>query len=623
MTNQESYQKAIEQWSLGEYLKAIHYFKQAVRTKPDDDHYWYALGGAYHTQKKYRGARFCFEKSLAINPNQEELVYLLCEINYLLGDHKSVRKYSQLVDLSKSKNIEISYKIALSFKELGEFDRAGEICAEIIEANDDFWKAKLLAAELLKMQGFVGEVRPLLLETLNQYPDLWKAWNELANCEMSLGNDEEALFAFSQAEKCAPDTEKAVFGSNYLFEFSSGNRTPQAILQAHESWSEKYSAKNTNFSYKQKSENHKIHVAYLSADFRTHSVSHFIHGILESHSRENFFITLLSNTEEDSRTKTFKELCDKWIDLKKINDDEAIHMLRDLNIDLLVELSGHTGRNKLPLISNRIAPVQISYIGYFATTGLTEMDYWITDSVIHPQNTKELSTEVIARLSRCYLAYVPPLASPHVSAAPVIDNQYITFGSFVDSRKISDYSIMLWSEILQRVPNSKILIKNKSCRSPIYCSEILEKFVLCQIHKDRILFSRAQALQVDHLSMYGNIDIALDTYPASGCTTTAEALWMGVPVLTRLGDLMVSRNSASLLHALNLQDWIAETDEEYVEKGVQFAKSIDQLILLRQGMRERFIQSELYDSQDLTKHLEAFYLHALQEKTGQHIEIKL
>ncbi|WP_338441497.1 tetratricopeptide repeat protein [Synechococcus elongatus IITB4] len=615
MTAQESYQNAVDQWSLSEYQKAIQYFKKAVRSEPSNDHYWYALGGAYHTQKKYRGARFCFKKSLEKNPNQIDTITLLCEVCYLLKDYKAVIEYSSLVEITTINNVDILYKIALSFKETGNLSYSGKVCAQILETDDSFWQAKLLAAEVLRIQGYVGEARALILELIDQKPKVGKFWNELGVNEIDLVHEEEALAAFRKAEEYAVDAEKLIIGSNYLFEFSSRLTSPQEILEAHLEWAKKYSIDQKICSKKplirKNKSKQKINIAYLSGDFRTHSVSYFIQGVLDYHDRDKFNVILLSNTEEDEKTKDFKGKADTWIDLKDLDSEKAVLQIKDLDLDVLVDLSGHTGRNKLNLLSCKLAPVQITYIGYFATTGLSTIDYWITDKVIHPNDTEELSTETIIRLPRCYVAYTPLDTSPEVLESPAVKNRYVTFGSFVASRKISDYSIILWSSILNFVCDSKLFIKNRSCRSLIYKSELLEKFELCGVDRARIILNDAKVTTEDHLAMYGRVDIALDTYPASGCTTTAEALWMGVPVLTRIGDLMVSRNSASLLHALNLQDWIAETDEEYIEKGVLFAQSIDQLVLLRQGMRERFIQSELYDSQDLTRHLENFYSEAL------------
>ncbi|QFZ92969.2 tetratricopeptide repeat protein [Synechococcus elongatus] len=619
------YQQAIEHWKLEQQDSALQYFKKATKLEPSNDHYWYALGGVYHTNKKYKGAKFCFERSLAINSCQPDISLLLCEINYALSNYSSVVQCSELIDLKSVQNTEILYKIALSLQEIGQVAKAGEVCAHILEIDDQFWQAKTLAAELLRKQGYVGEVKVLLLELLQQNPTFGNAWNELAICEMAMGNEESALAAFTQAETYTQTIKASLIGSNYLFEFSSGLRTPQEVLQAHQTWASKYfDLQNQSIKLPVFDSVRKVKIAYLSGDFRSHSVSYFIQGILESHLREQFEIILLSNTKrEDKKTDVFKALADQWIDIKDLDDEDITQQIKALKIDILVDLSGHTDGNKLSILSQQIAPVQMTYIGYFATTGLPTIDYWITDEVVHPLETPELSTEKIIRLPRCYLAYQPSPEAPIVAETPALKNGFITFGSFVASRKISDYSVMLWAAILQEVPNSQLLIKNRNCRSSIYRSELLDKFALCGVDSDQIILDEAKPSLAEHLEIYNKIDIALDTYPASGCTTTAEALWMGVPVLTRLGDLMVSRNSASLLHALNLQDWIAETDEEYIEKGIQFAQSIDQLVLLRQGMRERFMQSELYDSQDLTRHLEDFYLKALQEKLSGNREVRL
>jgi predicted O-linked N-acetylglucosamine transferase (SPINDLY family) len=274
-------------------------------------------------------------------------------------------------------------------------------------------------------------------------------------------------------------------------------------------------------------------------------------------------------------------------------------------IDILVDLAGHTGKNRLRAFTFKPAPIQCSYLGYFATTGLAAMDYWLTDEVLTPADTVEQSSETIYRLPRSCLVYEAPDVAPAVVERPA--GGPVTFGSFNDLSKVSAAAVEVWSEILRRVPGSRLLMKARQLAGEAECSAWEARFAAQGIEAERLILRSRTEGQAEHLAMYGEVDIALDAIPRTGGATTAEALWMGVPVISLAGERFIERLSATMLNAVGLDELVAMTTADYIEKAVALAGDAERQRVLRQGLRARMASSPLCDARGLAQALEAAY----------------
>ncbi len=286
-----------------------------------------------------------------------------------------------------------------------------------------------------------------------------------------------------------------------------------------------------------------------------------------------------------------------WRDIYGRSDAEVARQIREDGIDILVDLSGHTSHNRLAVFAQKPAPVQVSWVGYPNTSGLTQIDYRLTDALADPQgDSDEFYTEHLWRLPHGFLCYWPPTWAPRVAESPSRTLGYVTFGSFNNRQKIGVECVALWAKVLQAIPDSRLLIKSVfGVDERASRDALVNQFVSLGISAERIRIESAKASQEEHLAMYSEIDIALDTFPYHGVTTTCEALWMGVPVVSRQGDRHVSRVGASLLTNAGLGDLIADSDEQFVEIASQLAADIDSLSVIRGALREVVKTSRLTD----------------------------
>lgn len=380
----------------------------------------------------------------------------------------------------------------------------------------------------------------------------------------------------------------------------------QAIYVEHLRWAERHAgvAERTTFENEPTRER-QLRIGYVSADFRyTHPVSYFIAPVLREHDRREFLITCYSNVARpDAATERMSGLADRWRNIHGLSDREAMAQMRADGIDILVDLSGHCGGNRLLLFARRASPIQVTWMGYPDTTGLRTMDYRVTDGIADPAGESDAyHTEELVRLNSGFLCYEPPTEAPPVSALPSWFRGQVTYGSFQYPAKITPAVIRCWAEILRRVPMSRLFLHH--CFSGY--SKTRERLAEQGIGPERVYFLGDVPLR-KHLGLYSHVDIALDTFPYNGTTTTCEALWMGVPVVTIEGALHAGRVSTSILTRVGLAGMVAKSMDGYIERAVALAADLDRLAQIRVSLRPRMAQSPLLDAKGFTRGLEAEY----------------
>lgn len=353
----------------------------------------------------------------------------------------------------------------------------------------------------------------------------------------------------------------------------------------------------------------RLRIGYLSKDFARHSVAYFIEPVIASHDRSRFEIFCYSNNPKpDAVTERIEKTAEHWRDIAFVSNEEAFRQITNDGIDILVELSGHTTGNRLYLLSRKPAPVQVSYLGYPVTTGLADIDYRIVDAITDPPGEADaVHTEALVRLPGGFLTYLPGQDPPAVTPPPVAARGHITFGSFNNPIKINAEVVTTWARILQAVPGSRLLLKGLTFSSNAATDHFREMFAVQGIGAERIELMAWHPEVKSHLELYGQIDIALDPFPYNGTTTTCEALWMGVPVLTLGGDRHSARVGASLLAAVGLSEFVSSSRDEYVACAVRLAADPARLAALRTSLRQRMQSSPLLDAEDFTRKLEAAY----------------
>ena len=355
-------------------------------------------------------------------------------------------------------------------------------------------------------------------------------------------------------------------------------------------------------------EERKIHIGYISPDFREHAIANFLSPFFKDYDAENFSVTCYSTGKKDSVTKKLKDFKVAWRDLIGKNFLEAAQIIYEDEVDILVDLSGHSQDSCLPILAYKPAPVQICALGYTASTGLDAVDYFFSDKICSPErNSLDTFTEKILRLDTCCLCYAPELIREMPAQelrAPLLKNGFITFGSFNNFAKVSEDVLYIWRAILDGVPGSRLILKGK-----IFSLDDGKALVKNKLRKMSFPLERVEMrpYSPDYLEDYKDIDIALDTFPYTGGTTTCEALYMGVPVITFRGKTHGARLGASIMTAADVAELIAFSPMDYVKKALQLSRRKELIAAYHVGLREHITNSALMDSKKYIGELEKVY----------------
>ncbi len=342
----------------------------------------------------------------------------------------------------------------------------------------------------------------------------------------------------------------------------------------------------------------RLRVGILSPDLRAHSCAFFLEPLLRHLDPAQFEVYLYhDHFREDAVSQRLKTHAAVWRNFVGQPANAVEAAIRSDQPDILIDLAGHTGMmSRMPLFAKHLAPVQINYLGYPNTTGLTAMHYRLTDAVVDPVGEADaLATEKLLRFAPTAWAYEPAPDAPVVGSAPVASNGHVTFGCFNNVAKISDTTLALWARVLAAVPNSKLLLKGRGLGDEAMRQHYLGRCYAAGLSADRVELIERTATTEGHLALYGRVDITLDTFPYHGTTTTCEALWMGVPVVTLMGDRHVARVSGSLLTAVGRPEWVAQTADDYVRIATQLASDPAALATIRAGLRDQVKNSALGD----------------------------
>ena len=421
---------------------------------------------------------------------------------------------------------------------------------------------------------------------------------------------DEALAVYQRLVRQQPGFSQAYAG--YLFLLVLLGEDPPAVCAAHRRWAEvnaeplrERGAALRNPPDPQR----RLRIAYVSADFREHAISSFIEPIMARHDPAGFDVYCYSSTEKvDAITERMRSQVSCWRDIRWSNDQAASDLVRSDAIDILVDLSGHTTGNRLGVFARKPAPVQIAYLGYPATTGLSAMDYRLTDALVDPPGASDgYYTEKLLRLPHSLWCFTPSADMPAPAPVPASRSGRITFGSLNAMAKLTPKMIALWSRLLASVPASRLLLA--AVPQGEARERIAAEFARHDVPAQALSF-HASMERERFWALHGEIDIALDAYPYNGATTTCVALWLGVPVVSLAGNLLWSRCGLSLLSGVGLSDLVAHAEDDFLRIARELANDRERLTQLRQRLRARMLASPLMDAQRFTRDLEALYRQA-------------
>jgi protein O-GlcNAc transferase len=481
--------------------------------------------------------------------------------------------------------------------------------------------AALRAADAAARAGRLGAAVEAYRRAAALDPAAVNAHLGMGNVMLDLWMTDDAVAAYARALALAPRStpirSALLFHRHYASAIDA-----QALFEAHREAGALLMAKvPPPVAAARPAPGRRLRVGYVSPNFSRHSVGYFIEPVLRCHDRAQFEVfCYYAHPKADDATARFRALADAWRDVPETDGAELAAMIRADGIDVLVDLAGHSKMHRLAAFAHKPAPLQLTWLGYPDTTGLPAMDLRITDAVADPAPQADaLYSERLVRIDGGFLCYQPPDDSPPVAPA-VNAADRVVFGSFNNIAKLNAGTVRMWSEILDAVPGARLVLKSASLNYAETADRVLEAFEHCGIAAGRVEVRGWIAQRGQHLGMYEGIDIALDTFPYNGTTTTCEALWMGVPVVTRAGDVHMARVGASLLHAAGLDALVARGARDYVDRAVALARDEARRRELRATLRERLAASALLDHAGFTRKLERVYREAWSAagQGGQH-----
>jgi len=432
-------------------------------------------------------------------------------------------------------------------------------------------------------------------EAIKIDPTYAAAYNNLGHALYALGDIEESIAIYRKALTINP----CFFdGHSALLHICNYDPTcnPKRMLDDARAFGIQASKISTHYT-KWEASSKRLTIGFVSGDFRAHSVAHFLLGVLrELRSRDGMNLVAYSNGVIcDDATTSFQKHFHLWRNIVGLADKDAAQMIHDDQIDILIDLSGHTAHNRLPMFAWKPAPIQVSWLGYFATTGMVEIDYVLADPWTAPPGSERDFVESIWRLPETRLCFTPPQEPVDVAPLPAMQNGGVTFGSFGILSKMNDEVIALWARVLHAIEGSRLMLKAKQLDEQAARMQVQARFAQHGIDVGRLLFD-GYTNRVDYLASYAKVDIVLDTFPFPGGTTTAEALWMGVPVLTLAGNSFVSRQGVGLLMNARLAQWIASDHDQFVGLAVKYAGDLPRLAALRAMLRQQVLASPVFDA---------------------------
>jgi protein O-GlcNAc transferase len=578
--------------SLGRPDDAIASYRRALAIKPDYAEAHYNLGNVFKELGQFDNAVLSFRHAVQFKQDFADAFSNLGSALKEIRQYKeALENHRRALDLDPD-SAEAHFNFGASLRDLGRFDEAVASYHRALEINPDFAEAHNNLGIILQENWQIDEAVASYRRALELKPDFANFHANLGSALKDIGQFDEAIASYRRALELKPDFAGAY--SNLLFCLSHSETVDaQTLFAEHCRFGEQFETP-LRATWPQHGNSRDpartLQVGFVSGDLHDHATSYFFEPVLAHLSGypQLSLHAYYNNTIEDAVTLRLKEYLTHWHYITRVTDDALAQMIRQHGIDILIDLSGHTGNNRLMAFARKPAPVQASWIGYPGTTGLHAMDCYFADRFYLPhEQFAGKFTERIVHLP-ANAPFLPNPNAPPVNVLPALNNGYLTFGSFNRPNKISRSVIMLWSQLLRALPDSRMLLGTMN-KDGNYTT-LIDWFAQEGITRERLDFHVRTNMQ-RYLGLHHQVDICLDTFPYAGYTTTLHALWMGVPTLTLAGNTAAGRQGASALIHTGLDAFVARDAAGFVQKGLSWAGDLAELSAIRAGSRERFAQS--------------------------------
>ncbi len=601
----------------GHYNSAISMFEALISDGVQDLNLFISAANVFSVVGELESASACLERASALSPSNFEVQFASASFTFRKGDYELAgQKYEELL-LQHPGNLHLLRSAERAYTIFEHYDKAIELLERQYslspENGDDIVCRKAL---VFAKQGLIDKAVATLRSIQNE-ANTALVNSCMGECYALLGLADDAMAHIENAISTGSRAYNLIFTLLYLKLYNPAEDEDALTQLTIEYVGEALPAEKYDKNYEHANSNRNvIRVGFVSADLRRHSVGYFALPIFEELDRDRFEVFVYDNHLGcDAKKDQFISLADHWRYIRSLSDHEVHSLIQDDLIDVLFDLSGFTYGSRLGVFALRAAPVQVSWLGCPSTTGLSTVDYRLTDSLSDPVGqTDSYYTEKLWRMPELFSVYMPPPDTPPVSTPPALEKGFITFGSFNNFDKLNSGVISLWAAILRELPDSRLVLKARVFFNQSVCARLFAMFDDAGVDSSRIKLLGYERISMNHFARYADIDLALDPFPYNGTTTNCEALWMGVPVITLVGSVHRQRVTYSQLSAIGLEELAVHTEQEYVDIAKRLAGDYEYLSKLRSGMRDRLINSPLMDKRWFVGNFEKAVKGMLEEK---------
>lgn len=586
-------------YKLENYAEAESFARQAVAMRPDFMKGLLNLGQILQAQARLEEALQVYARANQLDPRNAVIAFKIGSIYQNLGNFDKAKELFEIAAQMDPTYDAPVIERASSLIKTRDFEAGEALLNDFLVRKPNSVEARSLLADSKKDQSLYDEAIALYKGVLDDNPRIPGVRVNYGLCLQEMGRYDEAEKEYLRALEYPPTMMEAM--SNYLMVMHyNPERTREYIFEAHKKWDAFFAPaeRPERPVPADRSPSKRLRVGFVSGGFRSHPVGWMITRGLEELPVDQFEIyCYTTNNINDKITQRIATRADKWRSVVGFNDAVVANMIREDEIDILVELSGHAGDNRLRAVAMEPAPVIMKWVGgLFNSTGLQSVDYLLSDWHETPEGVEDFYTEKLVRMPDDYICFMPPAYSPEVSTLPASKNGFVTFGCFNNPSKINPELLGQWARLLARVPGSKLFLKSGQYDSVEFQGRVLAALADAGIDADRVLFE-GRSPHEDLLGAYGRVDIALDPWPYSGGLSTCEALWMGVPVVTYPGPTFAGRHSVTHLHNSGLGEMVADSWDAYVDIAAGLADDLDALAGLRARLRDQVSSSPLCDGE--------------------------
>lgn len=581
--------------------------RRALELKPDFPEAHNNLGNALARQGRPEEAIAEYRRALALNPDHPEAHHNLGNVLWDMGQlDEAIASCRRAIEL-KPKFPDAYNTLGVALRMRGQLDEALAAFHHALALEPSFAEAHNSLGNALWERGQLDEAVSACHRALELRPNFPEAQNNLGNALRECGRLDEAIAAFRSALQMKPDYASAHSNLVYTLHFHPGHDI-HTISEEHRRWNRQFGdpvKELTQPHFNDRSPERKLRIGYVSPDFRDHPVGRYVLPLLDGHDRERFEILCYSGSARaDWMTERLGALTGAWRSTVGVPDSRLAEMIREDGVDILVDLALHTAGNRLLMFARQPAPVQVAWLGYPGSAGLPGIGYRLTDAHMDPPGERPAwSAEEPVRMPDCWCCYQQSDDSPAINALPALSANAVTFGSLNNFTKVNDGVLKRWARVLAAVKGSRLLM---FCPKGQAREQVRTFFGARGIAAERVEFASFLS-RSEYLKLYQRIDLGLDPSPCNGMTTTCDALWMGVPVLTLPGELPVSRAGLSLLSSIGLEELVAPSEEDYVRIATELAADLPRLAEMRASLRPRMKASPLMDAPRFAWNVEAAY----------------